>query len=97
MIYFSNNFIRFPRHFGNLSNIFTINLVNTVTHKKYELTMEDTSDLAGWYLFDFTNVELEYGTYRYNFNGEVGLLQVGNFIKEIIEYNNETEHKVYEG
>lgn len=97
MIYFSNDFIRFPRHFGSLSNIFTINLVNTVTHKQYELTMEDTSDLAGWYLFDFTNVELENGIYRYNFNGEVGLLQVGNFNKEIIEYNNETEHKVYEG
>lgn len=97
MIYFSNDFIRFPRHFGSNSETYSLNLVNTTTHKRYEIVLENTSDLTGFYLFDFSEVELEDGIYRYDFNGEVGLLQVGNFEYVKKEYNNETEHKVYEG
>lgn len=87
MIYFSKENIWFPRHFGSNSTIFLIKLTNLTTKNVVDLEVENISELAGFYVFDFSNVELNDGIYKYEFNGEIGLLQVGNF---------EPDHTIYE-
>jgi hypothetical protein len=54
------------------------------------------SDNPRSYAFNFTNVTLDNGTYKYNLGSEVGLLQVGDYVSTSTEYNENRNNKVYE-
>lgn len=94
MIYFSYNFMKFPCHFNSKSS--KIILTNEMTGDKNEIEFVDHSDEGRYYLIDLSNLELMNGTYEYSIGKDLGLLQVGDYIKQVTEYNEKKTNKVYE-
>lgn len=95
MVYFENNLIKFPNHFNQI--VSKIKFINELSDDIIEVDVEDHSDNVHFYEFDMTNVVLKNGTYRYEFGKEVGLMQVGDYIVSVYEYNEKKDNIVYEG
>lgn len=95
MIYFSNEKIKFPRHFAEVST--KIVLINELSNEKTELDFVDESDSDRYYEIDLSNLELKNGTYKYKIGKEVGLMQVGDYEPtQVTEYNEKKTNVIYE-
>jgi hypothetical protein len=94
MIYFESKSMQFPRH----SAVMTSKLVitNELTGDQTEVEFVNQSSDDRYYLIDLSDVELKDGTYRYQIGPEVGLMQVGDYVSQSTEYNENRSNKVYE-
>lgn len=94
MVYFEVGLVKFPKHFDE--NEGKLILKNEMTGEIIEIEVEDQSENNHFYLFDIQH-DLKNGTYRYNYGKEVGLLQVGDYVSPVNEYNERKTNIVYEG
>ena len=94
MIYFDKETLQFPRHSAEISN--NLVLKNELTGDEKTIEFEDLSDNSSYYLIDMSEVTLKDGTYRYQIGSEVGLLQVGDYVSESTQYNENRQNIVYE-
>lgn len=94
MIYFDKETLQFPRHSAEISN--ELVLKNELTGDESIIEFEDLSDNSSYYLIDMSEVTLKDGTYRYQIGDEVGLLQVGDYVSESTQYNENRQNVVYE-
>ena len=95
MVYFDSGLIQIPRH--TQENPTKMTLTNELTNDVIEVVVIDMSDNPRSYVFDLSDLELMNGTYRYNLGSETGLLQVGDYVSVVKEYNNKRNSVVYEG
>ena len=94
MIYFEKGLLQFPRHFDE--NPTRMVVINELTGTSYEILVVNMSDNPRYYAFDFSDVELDNGTYRYQVGNEVGLMQVGDYVAQTTQYNEKKQNVVYE-
>lgn len=94
MIYFDKETLQFPRHSAEISN--KLVMKNELTGDESTIEFDDLSDNPNFYLIDMSGVTLTDGTYRYQIGGEVGLLQVGDYVSESTQYNEKKQNVVYE-
>ena len=94
MIYFERGLVRISKHFEQDPREMTI--TNEVTNEVVNLRVRDISTNPHFYEFDFSDVDLANGTYRYEMGKEVGMIQVGEYLAVVTEYTNERTNVVYE-
>ena len=95
MVYFKQEKLRFPRHFGLFSGKFR--LVNDTTKEEFVFELSNISEDPRWYEFDLTSVSLQPGTYTYRLGDDCGLLQVGEYqVKEKTVYEEKKTNVIYE-
>lgn len=94
MIYLDKEILQFPRHSASISN--KLVLKNEVTNEETMIEFTDLSDDNRYYLIDMSGETLKDGTYRYQIGDEVGLFQVGDYVAETKEYNENRQNIVYE-
>lgn len=94
MIYFTNEIIKFPKHFNQTAD--EIQFINEMTGEINTLEVEDLSVDPRYYEFDFSNLVLKSGTYKYVIGQDLGLMQVGDYIRQTQEYNEIKQNVVYE-
>lgn len=94
MVYFDSEMIQIPRHFNENPSVMT--LTNELTGDVREINVEDMSDNPRMYVFHLGDLGLIDGTYRYNLGSEVGLMQVGEYVRTSQQYNEKKQNTVYE-
>ena len=81
----------------NKSNIYDFILFNTTTRQEYVYNVEDKQEYLQYYSFE-VNLDIPDGEYEYKLKDDdnvysSGLVRIGDYTPERIEYENEIKYK----